>query len=157
MDCSSQASLSFTNSWNLLKFVSTESVMPSTCRQTSSGRGRERKGSQVGMSQDCRRLLGRARHRCGPARGHTGRGTSRAAALSSAATSGLTGQGFRGQGPQGQALESPHRLPASCVRGAGGGLLSPDSLDPLPAFPTGASSEASSLPQPGNVERQELG
>ena len=29
MDCSSQASLSFTNSWNLLKLMSIKSVMPS--------------------------------------------------------------------------------------------------------------------------------
>ena len=109
------------------------------------------------MSQDCRHLLGQTHHRRSPACGPTGSHTSSVAALSSATTYRLTGQGFRGQALQGQALESPHQLPASCVHGVGGGLLSPDSLDPLPAFPTGASSEVSSLHQPGNVGRHELG
>ena len=131
--------------------------MQSTCRQTLSWRGQERKGQQVGMSQDCRHVLGQTHHWCSPVHGPTGSDASSVAALSSATTYGLTGQDFRGQALQGQALESPHRLPARCVRGVGRGLLSPDSLDPLPAFPTGASSEVSSLHQPGNVGRHELG
>ena len=131
--------------------------MQSTCRQTLSWWGQERKGQQVGMSQDCRHVLGQTHHWCSPVHGPTGSDASSVAALSSATTYGLTGQDFRGQALQGQALESPHRLPARCVRGVGRGLLSPDSLDPLPAFPTGASSEVSSLHQPGNVGRHELG
>ena len=78
------------------------------------------------------------------------------AAPSSAITSGVTGQGCRDE----QAKLADAGIPASapCQLGprAGRGLLSPDSLETLPAFPTGASSEVSLLHQPGNVGRQEL-